>query len=398
MRTFAITVLTVCLGGWGCRTAPEPTEKEEPRAVRVRSPRVFERQERIRASGSVEARSITKLGFEVAGRVAAMRVEEGQIVTAGQLLAELSDRDYRIDEAAAAGDLQAARAQADKAAAGVRRQELEQARVALEQADDEYKRLKALYERKSLAPVDFQKIEARWKAAREQYDLAREGAREEDRRASEALAAKASAGLEYRKKRVSDTRLHAPFGGVIARRLVDPGDMVAAGTPVVVLLALDPARVAVGIPEGEIGRLRAGQNALIRIPSLIDSSFHGRVEIVGFAADPASRTFPVKILTPNPSYALRAGMVAEAEIETDRREEVLTVPGEAVIRDPQGATVVFVYFPDKRRVFARRIQVGRPVEREVEIVSGLTRDDRIVVAGQHLVREGSLVRTEEEAK
>ena len=108
----------------------------------------------------------------------------------------------------------------------------------------------------------------------------------------------------------------------------------------------------------------------------------------------ASRTFPVKILVANPAYELRAGMVAEAEIEGDRREKVLTLPGDAVIRDPQGATFVYVYFGDKQRVYARRVQVGGAVDTEVAIVSGLSGGEKVVTSGQQLVREGALVRVE----
>lgn len=362
--------------------------------MQIRSPRAVERAAIVRASGTVEAKTTAKLGFEVAGRVQSVLVEEGQAVKAGQPLARLSAEDYEIGTRAAKGDADAARALADKAKAGARRQEVEQARVAFEQADDEYRRLKALYERKSLAPVDFQKIEAKWKAAGQQLDLAREGARAEDIRAAEAQAAKAAAGLDYSRKRASDTALMAPFGGVISHRLANPGDMVAAGTPVAVLMELNPARVSIGVPEAEIGRIRVGQPARVLIPSLEGRVFEGRVELVGFAADPASRTFPVKILVPNAGYALRAGMIAEAEIEGDRRERVLTIPGDSVIRDPQGATLVYVYFADRKRVFARRVQIGGAVQTEVAVVSGLTADDRIVTGGQQLLREGALVSVE----
>lgn len=384
------------LASCGGRKSEAPVE--EARTVSVRTPRAVERPALIRASGSVEAKTTAKLGFEIAGRVAKMLVEEGQAVGAGQTLAVLSAADYEIGARAAQGDADAARALAEKARAGARAQEIEQARAAFEQADDEYRRLEALYQRKSLAPVDFRKIEAKWKAAKEQLELALEGARAEDIRAAEAQAAKAAAGLDHSRKRLADTQLRAPFPGVITHRLASPGDMVSAGTPVAVLMELNPVRVNVGVPEAEIAKIRIGQTARVRIPSLTGQTFTGRVELVGFAADSASRTFAVKILVPNPALTLRAGMVAEAEIEGDRRERVLTLPGDAIVRDPQGATLVYVYFPDKQRVFSRRVQVGSPVDTEFAIVSGLTGKDRVVVAGQQLVREGSLVRTEGAAR
>jgi len=131
---------------------------------------------------------------------------------------------------------------------------------------------------------------------------------------------------------------------------------------------------------------------------MADRSFEGRVELVGVAAEPASRTYTVKILTPNPNHILRAGMIAEAQIRTDVTVHALTLPGEAILRDPQGATLVYVYFPERKRVYARRVQVGTVEGREVEITSGLKGDELVVVAGQQLVREGALVEAVEEGK
>jgi multidrug efflux pump subunit AcrA (membrane-fusion protein) len=115
---------------------------------------------------------------------------------------------------------------------------------------------------------------------------------------------------------------------------------------------------------------------------------------VGFAAEPQSRTFPVRLLAPNPALELRAGMIAEAEIDSDARVEVRTVPADAVWRDPQGVTHVYVYSPGKGRVYARRVRTGRGAGREVEIVEGLEADDLVVVGGQHKVKDGVRVEAE----
>ncbi len=84
-------------------------------------------------------------------------------------------------------------------------------------------------------------------------------------------------------------------------------------------------------------------------------------------------------------------MVAEARIFGTAKARVLTLPGEAIVHDPQGAPSVYIYQPDRRRVYARRIEVGTPIGDEVEIRSGLRGDEQIVVAGQQKLREGSLV-------
>lgn len=298
----------------------------------------------------------------------------------------------------ASGEAGAAEALAAKATAGTRKQELEQARAAFEQADDEYQRMKTLFERHSLAPNDFKKIEAQWRVAKQRLDEAQEGARSEDRSAAEAKFRQAKANVQLNAKRLADTRLLAPITGVVARRMTDPGETVAAGMPVFSVMDLNPVRVRVGVPEAEIARVQPGRPAVVRIPSMGGQDFPGKVELVGYAAESQSRTFAVRILVPNPKLVLRAGMIAEAEIEGDTHVKVITVPGEAIVRDPQGATLVFVYYPEKQRVFARRVQVGRAYGTEIEIASGIAPADLIVVAGQQNVREGGLVQLTEAAQ
>lgn len=378
----------------GCHSKPQ-TSREVPVTIRVRQPAVVDRPVIVRAGGNVEARQSVEIGFQIPGRIRRILCEEGQAVKAGELLAELDSKDYQFGADIASAEAAAARAVADKAMEGVRKQEMAQAKAAFEQADDEYRRMKVLYDRKSLAPNDFHKIEAQWKVARERYSEAQEGARRQDVVAAEAKARQAEANARLNEKRVADTRLLAPINGVVARRLNDPGEVVAAGMPVLSVMNLHPVRVRAGVPELEIAQIRPGQRALVHVPSLRGSEgFEGRVELVGYAAEAPSRTFAVRLLVPNPKLVLRAGMIAEAEIEAEGRHRALTVPSEAVVKDAQGAMLVWVYYDGKSRVFARRVQTGRATGSEVEITTGIAATDQIVVAGQHKLRDGALVHLE----
>jgi RND family efflux transporter MFP subunit len=381
----------------GCqRAASAAREETDLIPIQVRTPAVVQRQESVAASGSVEGSETTDLAFQVSGKVARVLVEEGQHVGRGQLLAELEPTDYRNALDAANAQKQAAEALAQKADAGLRKQEVEEARIDLNRWEDEYKRMRFLVERKSLPPNDFQKIEAAYNAARERYQMAVEGTRMEDRNAAlaQVLAAKAQASEDS--KRLGDTRLLAPMTGNISMRRVDPGQTVAAGAPVLSIVNLNPAKVRVGVPEAEIGKVTRGARAEVSLPSLGGRCFAGQVEIIGVSAEAAARTYAVKIVVPNPGPVLLAGMVAEARIFAStkagpEKERVLTVPGEAIVRDPQGATNVYVYYPERRRVYARRIEVGPPVGQEVEIRSGLKGDEEVVTGGQQKLREGTMV-------
>jgi membrane fusion protein (multidrug efflux system) len=378
----------------GC-SHPPALSNETPTRVVVRQPNRFEHQLTINASGNVEAAETAYLSFQVPGQVRKVLVEEGQSVRAGQVLAELDLRDYEYRLDAATSQTGAAAATYQKAQAGVRKQELAQAKVDLDRVEDEYKRLKALYERGSLAPNDYKKIEAAYLAARERYSMAQEGARVEDKLVAEKTLQGARAQQDIAKKALQDSKLRAPFAGVIAKKDVENGMLVSSSRPVFVLMNLQPAKVRVGVPEAEIGKVKVGQSATIQIPSLGSKAFQGRVETIGYAADPAARTFSVKISVPNPGLELRAGMVAESRIETGEKVTAMTLPGQSVVRDAQGATNVYVFFPEKNRVYARRVDVGSVFGREIEILRGLGGNEKVVIGGQQLVREGSPVKPAE---
>jgi RND family efflux transporter MFP subunit len=161
--------------------------------------------------------------------------------------------------------------------------------------------------------------------------------------------------------------------------------------PVFSIVQLNPVKVRVGVPEADIGKVHPGAPAQVSVPSLGGRRFAGKVEIIGVAAEPASRTYTVKIVVPNPGPVLLAGMVAEARIFGPAKVHALTIPPEAVVPDPQGAPNVYVYSAERKRIYARRVEIGIPLGSEVEVLSGLKGDEQVVIAGQQKVREGSLV-------
>jgi RND family efflux transporter MFP subunit len=372
----------------GCGPKPK-VAANQPVTVRLRAPKHVQQPVTVEASGAVEANVTAQGAFQIAGRVARVLVDEGQPVVKGQVLAELDAADYQNAYDAAAGQADAARAVNDKAQEGLRSQELEQARIDYEQWLDQYTRMKFLYDHKSLPANDFVKIEAGYHAAQQRYEMAKQGTRVEDKKAASGQYHAAAAQVHEARKRVADTRLRAPISGFVGIRRIDVGDTVGAGSAVISVLDLNPVKVRVAIPESEIGKVQQGARAVVTIPSLDGKQFEGKVETVGMAADPSSRTYAVKISVPNPAHLLRAGMVAEARIYGSAIVNALTVPGDAVVRDARGVTNVYVYEPAQQRVYARRVEAGAPIDNEIEIRSGLNGSEQVVVAGQQNVREGS---------
>jgi RND family efflux transporter MFP subunit len=350
LMTVMLTVtLSACSSGTNGEQASGP-----PIPVQIGTPQPREEREAVSVSGTVASPDApSNVSFLVSGRVVHVGPREGDYVAKGQILASIDPTDYKLA-------LAAAKAQAD------------QARVGYKRAEDEHLRMKMLYDSKSLAPNDYLKFKAACDSAAQQYEQAA---------ASEKLS----------RKRLGDATLCAPVNGYVSRRSVEPGQMASAGQPVFEIVQLDTVEVSVGVPETDIHLVRVGQKATVTLPALPGESFMGIVRVINVSADPNTRTFMTRITIPNPKHTLRIGMVAEARIRGDRTVRMLTLPIEAIVRDPQGATMVFTYFPDRKRVHARRVETGGLYGREIEIKRGLTGEESVVLAGQERLRDGAAV-------
>jgi multidrug efflux pump subunit AcrA (membrane-fusion protein) len=388
-RITAVLVAGAALCGCGSR-APEAVQA----VVEVKAARPHHELTvvTVDASGSVVSpENPSMLAFLVAGKVSRVMPREGDPVRRGEVLATLDPADYELAVRAAEGQVAAARATVEKAESPVRPEVLEQARVAAERAQDEHQRMKQLYDSKSLAANDYNKFRAAAEAARQQYEQARAGGQKEDRAAARAALAQAQAGLDIARKHLADSRLAAPMDGFVASRSVEVGDVVSAGRPAFAIVQLDPVEISIGIPESDIGRVKVGQAADVRIPALGSTVYSGRVKVINVAADPASRTYMVRLTVPNPKRQLRLGMIAEVQIRGSEHADTLTVPGTAVLHDGQGASIVYVYYPDAKRAYARKVDVGPVLGSELAIRGGLKDADLVVVGGQQKLRDGVAV-------
>ena len=383
--------LTACSG--------EPHKKKASSdAVPVMVGRVRKVQERetVSVSGTVSTpNSPSSVSFLVSGKVEFVGPREGEHVRKGQVLARIDPTDFTLSVKGAAAQAANAQAALGKAMHSARPELLEQARISLERAEDEYRRMKMLYDSKSLAPNDFQKYKAAYEHAKQEYVQAKAGGQKEDKALAKAAYDQAAAHLEVARKALSDARLRAPVSGYISKRLIEPGSTASPGSPAFEIIQIDPLEVNVGVPETDVHLVRIGQKADITVPALPGNSFQGTVRVINVSAAPETRTYMTRIAVPNPEHLLRVGMVAEAKIRSDRTVSMVTLPGDAVIRDPQGATQVYVYYPDQRRVYAKRVEVGATANRDVEIKSGLEGSELIVLAGQAKLRNGLVVSARE---
>ncbi len=324
--------------------------RDDP-TVRVKNVNKVKQQAVVAAAGTIEAQETLEVAFQVPGKVAQVFIREGDTVKANQILAEVDPTKLKqaVDAAIAR-------------AAGTR--------LRAAHTEEQYRRMKRLYEKKGLAPSEFKKFETAHLA-------------------SKTALRRAEAHAAIARKELTNTRLLAPIKGVIAKRMVAPGDTVSAGTPVFTIVDVDRVNVRIRIPGNRIEDVRVKQSATVRVPELPRQTFEGEVEAAGKTADPDTGMFGVTIGVPNPRRTLLGGMAADVRIQTDAVAEVLTVPVEAVLHDPQGQTIVYVYSPDQKKVFARQVDTGSRQDGNVEIAKGLTGNETVVISGQDHLADGA---------
>lgn len=389
MKKIFILMLPVVLALTGCPGRKTETQVREPIPVKVGKLKQVRDHETITASGTVTSPDAPSgMAFLVSGKVIKVGPREGDYVRKGQVLAVIDPTDYSLSVQAAAAQTALAQAALSKAKNPARPEQLEQARISYDRAADEYRRMKMLYDSKSLAPNDFLKYKASYESSRQQYDMAKFGGQKEDKEQARAEYDQAAARERIARKQLADSTLRAPFDGYISKRDIEPGEMATPGHVVFEMVRLDPVEISVGIPETDVERVRAGQKVEIGIPALPQKTFEGAVRVINVSADPASRTYLTKISVPNPKHELLIGMVAEARIIGDRMVDIRTLPAEAVVRDPQGAPMVFVYYTNQKRVYAKRVTLGSLHDKEIEIKGGLTGDELVVLAGQDRLQDG----------
>ena len=199
----------------------------------------------------------------------------------------------------------------------------------------------------------------------------------------------AEAAKQAKKAYIARKRVYAPFDGTLGIRMIDLGEHLEPGDPVVPLQMLDPIHVDYALPEQFLSRLTVDQTIEIKVPAYPEEKFHGAITAIELGIDLNTRSVRIRATLANPNRRLRPGMFAEVWTIEPARKEVLSLPETAVTYSPFGDTMFIVVEQDGATVVDRRqIQTGEVRGGRVEIVSGIVLGDRVVAVGQNKLRNG----------
>jgi membrane fusion protein, multidrug efflux system len=284
-----------------------------------------------------------KVSALVPGRIAEMKVAEGDHVEIGQVLAKLDDRPYRD--------------QLHQAEAGAA-----QAKANLENARLSFQRNQTLFERGIAARKDLEDT-------RTQQSVAQAALRQ------------AEAALELAHLQVARTEILSPLNGLVVKRFVNVGEQVdgTAAQPVVEVANLNQVELFGNLPATYLTRIHVGQMLPVTSDALPGKTLSGRVVAISPAVDPATNVGTVRIRIANPQNLLRLGIFLTAQVAIETHKQALTVPPQAIYRNEEGQPRVFRV--DKDNATAVQVTLGIETPDRVELLSGVDEGDSVILTG-----------------
>lgn len=291
--------------------------------------------------GEVSAKTKTSVSFNVPGLVKRVYVKPGDYVTKGQLLAELDPTDIKnsFDIAAAART----------------------------QALDAQKRVRMMHDEQSVADIKFVEVETKVEQAKSAYAEA--------------------------KKRLDDTKLHAPVSGVIDSRAVEPGENTMLDVAAFCILNVNTVSIKVPVPEGEISKVSIGDRAKVTVPALGDAAIYDViVNNIGVSSNPVSHTYDVYLDVNNSDGRLKAGMVCNVKIwpKSMSGNKGFILPVSCVNMNSQSQH--YIWLVRNGKATRQIVSIGSYVENGIEITEGLRDGDKVITEGLAGLSEGNVIR------
>jgi RND family efflux transporter, MFP subunit len=323
----AISVIS-CGGGNNQNKSDEAVVKK----TKVRTKKVFEREvEQIETfSATVSANSTNNISPKMGARIEKIYVEVGDHVSAGQKLAEMDPAN------------------------------LIQAKLQMDNDSLEFSRTDQLYSVGGTSKSD-------WDAKKMRYNISK---------------------TSYNNLLINTT-LHSPITGVVTARNYDSGDMFNMGQPLYVIEQIRPVKIKVSVSEELYTKIKKGMIVDVNLDVYPNETFKGKVSIIYPTIDVATRTFPVEIIVDNSNEKIRPGMFARVTFSYGQKNNVV-VPDMAIVKQT-GSGDRYVYVIENGKVVFKKVELGRRLDTEYEIVSGLTTGDEVVVEGQSRLNNGDEV-------
>jgi RND family efflux transporter MFP subunit len=336
----------------------------EPLLVEVVEAAIGPIQKEAHFVASVEAASSVVIVPKLTGLLSEIKVDLGDFVEEGALLAVIEDDEFHHQAAQAEAELALSQAQ------------LSQRKISLETAKREMDRAERAKNQGVSTEQQWENARATWELAQAEVTLV------------EAEKARAEAVLAEARTNLANTNILAPQSGYVDKRRVEPGTLVSSNTPLLTLVKVDPVEVVLSLPQRDLDLAGVGRTATVQVAGSA-TTHTGTIVQVAPTIDVASRTSAVIVRVENPERALMPGMSVNVVLIAEAKEDVVRIPEGALMQEGDQARVMRVV-DDK--VELADINVGVVARGIAEVVSGIAPGDLVITKGHYMVEAGDEVR------
>lgn len=346
-----ILLIALAFSAGGCGKQEEAI-KEPEITVSTAAAQIQDLAKRVSYSGIMRGQNEVYITPKVSARVTAIHVKPGDRVRTGQTLITLDNTDYIAGVKQAEAALQLNELQAESARA-------------------DYERAQALYDAGAISTQQMEQYKLK-------YDTLAAG------------TAQAQAALLAAQNAINHCVITSPINGVVGSIGLSLGDNANPAAPAAIVSDSTSLEVEIMVSETEISHVQLNSPVEVYVKAAREAPFAGRVSTIATVADPSQRNYAVKVVLDNPEGLIKSGMFAELYVDTQRKKDVLTVPVGAVM-SKGGREIVFVVDQDSRAQ-ETEVESGIKNDRYVEILSGLQAGQQVIVKGNTLVGDDSLVK------
>lgn len=371
MKRMVIVFLSVMVFGSVFVNCKRPTadknDVSDKVPVKVQTVKLGRVVQSIDYNGDIKAEFEVKVFSKIPDRIEELYVDEGDFVNKGDPIAKIFAATIEQGVRQAEARLAAAKAQ--------------ESNLLLE-----YDRAKRLSKENAMSKQQYDTIEAQYQSTQAQVE-------------------QAEAALASIKSQLQDATVTAPISGIIGQRFYEAGDMAAPQLPIVTIVQMDRVKIHFNVTESDLGKLKIGQEAQVKVESYPEQIFKGKVSKISPVLDPLTRMAKVEVLVDNRNKKLKPGMFARVTVITGVLKDVIAIPRYPTIertslKKINGQNIVVknysVFVVNEGVAHQRDLKVEYVNHDKIAVRSGLQVGDKIVVEGQNNLRDGMPVNVVEE--
>jgi HlyD family secretion protein len=398
------TVIASILITAGCSS--DKGDQEPTVTVQVASVEKTTIQRTINAQAVLFARQQAAIVPKISAPVKKFLVKRGSPVRAGQLLAVLENRDLSAAAQDTKGSYEQAQAAYETTTGASLPEEIQkaesdvqQAQAALSAQEKVYQSRQQLFEQGALprkeldqSRVDFTQASNQSAIAKKHLDALMAIGKQQELKSAAGQLESAKGKYLGAEAQLSYSEIRSPMDGVITDRPLYPGEMAAAGTPLLTVMDVSSVIAKAHIPQSDAAALKIGDKGTMTVPG-IDEPIEGKVTVVSPALDPNSTTVEVWLEAKNPKQQLKPGTSVQLALTAKTVKDALVIPANSVITAPDGATAVLLAGADGR-AHQKPVKLGIRNGDDVQIVDGVTPNDKVIAVGAYGLPDKTKIKIE----